>query len=89
MLSRRSIFATPAAGTWLILGDGWLRPVRAQLAGPLAPWTVSPHADPRITALAWAVLAPNPHNRQPWLVRLVGGDEALLYCDLERRLPVS
>ncbi len=37
--------------------------------------------------LSYALLAPNPHNRQPWLVRLVGEDSLELYCDLDRRLP--
>ncbi|MEI6161788.1 MAG: hypothetical protein WCP77_18280, partial [Roseococcus sp.] len=50
---------------------------------------MAPHADPRIAALAWAVLAPNPHNRQPWLMRLVGTDTIMLHVDLERRLPVT
>ena len=30
------------------------------------PWTqASQYADPRMRALSWAILAPNPHNRQP------------------------
>lgn len=37
--------------------------------------------------LSYALLAPNPHNRQPWLVRLEGDDALSLFCDLERRLP--
>ena len=37
--------------------------------------------------LSYALLAPNPHNRQPWLVRLDGADSLTLFCDLERRLP--
>lgn len=37
--------------------------------------------------LSYALLAPNPHNRQPWLVRLDGEDGLTLYCDLDRRLP--
>ena len=37
--------------------------------------------------LSYALLAPNPHNRQPWLVRLDGEDALTLFCDLERRLP--
>ena len=45
--------------------------------------------DPRRFALAHAILAPNPHNTQPWLVELRGADEMLLYCDLERRLPFT
>ncbi|MBM3523404.1 MAG: twin-arginine translocation pathway signal protein [Alphaproteobacteria bacterium] len=55
----------------------------------LAPWRrlPGPGDDPRLFAFAHAVLAPNPHNRQPWLVELVGADEARLFCDLDRRLP--
>jgi hypothetical protein len=37
--------------------------------------------------LSYAILAPNPHNRQPWLIRLVGPDVAEISCDLDRRLP--
>lgn len=43
--------------------------------------------DPRIQALSYAVLAPNPHNRQAWEVDLTIVNEAALYCDLNRRLP--
>ncbi|MBY0562760.1 MAG: nitroreductase family protein [Hyphomonadaceae bacterium] len=49
----------------------------------------SGEADPRRFALAHAILAPNPHNTQPWQVELRGEDEMLLYCDLERRLPFT
>lgn len=41
------------------------------------------------TALSYAVLAPNPHNRQPWLVDLRSETEGVLYCEAERRLPVT
>jgi len=60
-------------------------PKRAQL-----PWRMAAegdHADPRLKALAYAVLAPNPHNRQPWLLDLVGEDVVDVYCELDRRLP--
>lgn len=89
MLSRRSLLATHAAGLFLSCADGWLRPLRAAAPGPLTPWDIAPHADARLAALAWAVLAPNPHNRQPWLMRLVGADTILLHVDLARRLPVT
>ncbi|MBZ0216012.1 MAG: hypothetical protein K8F25_05635 [Fimbriimonadaceae bacterium] len=54
--------------------------------GALAPWKSagSGYAEPRRNALSYAILAPNPHNRQPWLVDLVGTDEIVLYCDLQR-----
>lgn len=45
------------------------------------------YGDPRLDALAYAILAPNPHNRQPWQVHLNKQNSMDLYCDLERRLP--
>ncbi|MCP5265806.1 MAG: twin-arginine translocation pathway signal protein [Burkholderiaceae bacterium] len=38
-------------------------------------------------ALSWAILAPNPHNRQPWQVSLEGGDRLTLSLDTDRLLP--
>jgi hypothetical protein len=76
-------------GTLLLLRG---RMIAAQVADPLAPWQAAPaarHPDWRVRAAGWAVLAPNPHNRQPWLLDLVGADEALLRCDLDRRLPAT
>ena len=43
--------------------------------------------DIRVRALSYAILAPNPHNRQPWLVDLSKADEITLYCDRDRLLP--
>ena len=36
---------------------------------------------------AHALLAPNPHNRQPWLADLRRADEITLVCDPDRLLP--
>ncbi len=57
----------------------------------LQPWHKEAHAfeDARLRALSYAILAPNPHNRQPWLATLVGEDEIVLTCELERRLPAT
>ena len=88
MFSRRTLIATQSAGLFLALSNNWLRPLGAQTS-PLAPWAVAPNSDPRLNAMGWAVLAPNPHNRQPWLVRLEGADSLTLYVDLDRRLPVT
>lgn len=54
-----------------------------------APWREIPggDADIRVRALSYALLAPNPHNRQPWLVDLAKPEEIVLYCDRERLLP--
>lgn len=55
-----------------------------------APWReAGRYPDPMRRALSWAILAPNPHNRQPWLVDLVSETEAVLYCQLDRRLPAT
>lgn len=60
-------------------------------ADPRAAW-VDPGAgetDPRRKALSWAILAPNPHNMQPWIVDLSVADEITLYIDRTRLLPVT
>ena len=55
----------------------------------LQPWRDAGHLydEPRRRALSWALLAPNPHNRQPWLVELVGDDAMVLHVDTRRLLP--
>lgn len=58
-------------------------------AAALEAWTAAPpaEADPRRFMLAHALLAPNPHNRQPWLADLRRPGEITLVCDGERLLP--
>ena len=43
--------------------------------------------DLRRWALSYAILAPSPHNRQPWLVDLREPDAITLYVDRDRLLP--
>ncbi len=54
----------------------------------LLPWETAGqgYADARLEALSYAILAPNPHNRQPWLVDLIDDDRVILYCDQDRLL---
>jgi hypothetical protein len=93
--SRRLLLrAAGAAGLALLPLGRAGQVVRAQPADPLAPWAAAPaaaHSDPRIRALGWAVLAPNPHNRQPWIAELpaAAADTVILRCDLDRRLPAT
>ena len=49
----------------------------------------SQYTDPIRRALSFAILAPNPHNRQPWVVDLKSDTEAVLTCDLQRLLPAT
>jgi len=58
-------------------------PEKAQL-----PWRkAGQYDDARLNALSFALLAPNPHNLQPWQVALDGDDALMLYHDTARRLP--
>ncbi len=88
MITRRILLAG-AAGSLLALQG---RSLRATNADPAASWAAAPasaHPDWRVRATAWAVLAPNPHNRQPWILDLQADGSALLRCDLDRRLPAT
>ena len=46
-------------------------------------------ADLRRWALGYAILAPNSHNRQPWLVDLREDNTITLYVDRQRMLPMT
>jgi len=72
----------------LVGGAGCLRVTRRPRTASL-PWALDskPPADLRLDALRHAILAPNPHNRQPWLIRLDGKDAATISCDLAKLLP--
>ena len=54
----------------------------------LAPWGMAgAYSEPRMNALSYAILAPNPHNRQPWIVELNGNDGLTLWFDTDKQLP--
>ncbi|QDO95943.1 twin-arginine translocation pathway signal protein [Ferrovibrio terrae] len=74
-------------GTALV--GGGLQGCDRMPASAVAPWNGAPagETDPRQRALSWALLAPNPHNMQPWLVDLRREGEILLHVDRTRLLP--
>lgn len=78
------------AGVILAAGGGAFVTTRTPHAA-LAPWTAAgaEQQNPMRRALSYAILAPNPHNRQPWVVELISDHEAVLTCDLQRRLPAT
>jgi hypothetical protein len=45
--------------------------------------------DPRVHALSYALLAPNPHNLQPWIADLREANAITFYCDRSRSLPAT
>jgi hypothetical protein len=90
-LTRRSfIRITGSTAVILAAGAGTFAMTREPTKA-LEPWRIAGtiETEPRRKALSFAILAPNPHNRQPWMVDLSGDDEIVLYCDPERRLPVT
>lgn len=86
--TRRTVIAAIAGSSALVLGGGFWRVTR-QPQTAHRPWQLDPNppSDVRLDAFRHAILAPNPHNRQPWLIKLVGNDQAIVSCDLDRRLP--
>jgi hypothetical protein len=88
-LSRRNMIGLIGGGVVLaatVTAGGFLatrRPTRA-----LASWAMAGSYDePRMKALSYAILAPNPHNRQPWVAELQGDDQLTIHRDKTRNLP--
>jgi hypothetical protein len=90
MTSRRRFLKIMGSSTFIIAGAAGGFALTRTPTDALAPWANAggaSYADPRIKALSYAILSPNPHNRQPWQVDLSEADTAVLYCDLDRLLP--
>lgn len=89
MTTRRNFLSVLGGGMILAAGASTLWATTRDPAKARRPWEVAGAAqdDPRRKALSFAILAPNPHNRQPWLVDLSADDVITLFCDPLRRLP--
>ena len=88
-LSRRKMLALVGGGVVLAAGSAGAgfaltrTPHRA-----LAPWAAAGgYADPRLNALSFAILAPNPHNLQPWEAELLGTDRVRIFRNPGQTLP--
>ena len=87
MATRRKFLKILGGGTILAAaGGGGFVATRTPTAA-LAPWMPATYDDPRKAALSHAILAPSPHNRQPWLIELVGEDTVRIHRDPDRDLP--
>lgn len=88
MITRRKLLITGGSAIAVggLLGANLLH---SDLSIARAPWRDVGQAydDPRLSALAYAILAPSPHNRQPWLIELEGASALTLYADTDRFLP--
>ncbi|MEH6526070.1 MAG: hypothetical protein V7723_08335 [Sneathiella sp.] len=88
-MNRRSFIRT-IGGSGLVLAAGGftLTGCDQMPDSAIAPWN-GPSADigDREWMLSYAMLAPNPHNMQPWLVDLSIDSEITLFIDPTRLLP--
>ncbi|WP_290557439.1 twin-arginine translocation pathway signal protein [Aestuariivita sp.] len=87
-LSRRKTLALIGGGTILAATSAAAIAVTRTPQAAIAPWSLAGgYDDPRLRALSFAILAPNPHNRQPWKVDIATPGEVALYVDGDRLLP--
>ena len=90
-LSRRKTIKVIGAGVIVAAAGGAIAVQRldAMPVTAVEGWRGPPSAerDPRRRALAFALLAPSPHNLQSWLVDLSRDGEVLLFVDGGRLLP--
>lgn len=87
-LSRRKTLALLGGGVVLAASAGAGFAVTRTPQTAHLPWEqAGTYEEYRRRALSFALLAPNPHNRQPWLADLSEEGVVTLYVDLERLLP--
>ena len=92
MVSRRGVLKLLGGGVVLAAatGTGAVYVAGQPSKAARAPWReAGQYDDVRKRALSYALLAPNPHNLQPWLASLDGEDSLTFYHDSDRRLPVT
>lgn len=86
-LTRRKTLAILGGG-FVVAAAGFGYNVTRLPEDAVQPWAdAGAYDDPRMAALSYAILSPNPHNRQPWMVDLQTPDEVTLYVDTNRLLP--
>lgn len=88
-MNRRQVIASAGISALALVGGGAYWRVTRMPQTAFLPWSIGKiaPADVRLDAFRYAILAPNPHNRQPWLLKLVDTDSAIISCDLAKRLP--
>ena len=88
-MKRRNFLKVAGGGVILAAGAAGGYALTRTPTKALVPWdeagTLS--EEPRRKALSYAILAPNPHNRQPWLVDLSEPSTVRLLVDRTRLLP--
>jgi hypothetical protein len=89
-LTRRKMIAVIGGGAILAAGGAVAAVAARRPQTGLLPWAMAgEETEARRRALSYALLAPNPHNRQPWLVDLSEPNVVTLYADPARMLPAT
>lgn len=86
-MDRRSFIKVSGVGAGTVLLASHLN--GCETAPEMYGWAPAPESldDIRLKVLSYAILAPNPHNKQAWQVRSIGDRRLALYVDPERLLP--
>ena len=88
MPSRRTFLKVLGGGVIVAAGSAGAFLSTRTPTKALEPWLkAGDYSDPRKRALSYAILAPNPHNRQPWVVDLSVADQVTVWRDKEKNLP--
>ncbi|MBT6678666.1 MAG: twin-arginine translocation pathway signal protein [Rhodospirillaceae bacterium] len=90
-MKRRKFLKIAGTGGVILAAGGISFAMTRTPMAALEPWKTagSLYTDPMRQALSYAILAPNPHNRQPWVVELKSDREAVLSYDPNRLLPTT
>lgn len=87
-LTRRKMIFLVGGGAVLAAGGAFGYAATRMPQTAYLPWErAGSYEDPRMRALSWALLAPNPHNRQPWLADVSEDGVITLHADTDRLLP--
>jgi hypothetical protein len=87
-LSRRKTLALIGGGVIVAAGASLGAIASRKPRYAVLPWAeAGMETEPRRRALSYALLAPNPHNRQPWLVDLREEGVVMVYVDMTKLLP--
>ncbi len=88
MSTRRTFLRLFGGGVVLAAGSAGAFLATRTPAKALAPWDAAGgYEEPRMRALSYAILAPNPHNRQPWEADLREPGKIAIWRDRSRDLP--
>lgn len=89
-LARRGFVRVVGSGAAILAAAPLLPGCAAMPEAATEPWRVAGReSDLRRRLVSWAILAPNPHNLQPWMVELPADGSIVLFTDPTRTLPMT